>query len=269
MAQRFSLTGKRAVVTGGTKGIGRACAVEFLELGAAVFIVARDRDLLDKTVAEWAAKYPGRVFGQALDVSDPASREALAATVAAQWGALDILVNNVGTNIRKPTTDYTTDEYRRIMSTNLDSVFDCCRLFHGLLKAAGSATIVNIGSVAGVQSRRPLPAHGAHRAQPYAHGLGVRRHQGGAGAAHQEPRRGMEQGRHSRELVRAAPTATRRLTRSPALRLGTSTPRSPRACSASQSTWPRCWHRRPSTASAIRPKSAAWWPFCAWPRRRT
>lgn len=95
-------------------------------------------------------------MGQAADVSNAESRTALMAAVAANFGGgLSILVNNVGTNIRKPTVDYSEAEYDSIMNTNLKSVYILCQLAHPLLKAAapsvhGGSVLINIGSVAGV-----------------------------------------------------------------------------------------------------------------------
>src|ERR1700759_3173555 len=96
---KWDLKGKRALVTGGTKGIGKAIAAEFLELGAEVIIVARNEREVEELVKLWQAE--GRlVTGVAADVSKEEDRRRIEAAIAERWGALDVLVNNVGTNIR-------------------------------------------------------------------------------------------------------------------------------------------------------------------------
>lgn len=90
------------------------------------------------------------VHGCVADVSDSASRSALVAACSAAFGgSLDVLVNNVGTNVRKATVDYSEEDYRKVMSTNLDSAFAMCQLCHPLLKAAGGASVIFNSSVAG------------------------------------------------------------------------------------------------------------------------
>lgn len=126
-------------MTGGTKGIGRAVAQELLDLGARVVIVARS--------AGAATERGTHRF--AADIATPPGREAALSFALDTLGGLDILVNNVGTNVRKPTTAYTPEEYAHVMNTNLDSLWALSRAAHSALAAAGDASIVNIGSVAG------------------------------------------------------------------------------------------------------------------------
>ena len=146
---RWSLAGKRALITGGTKGIGRAVAEEMLSLGASVFITARNSAEVEAAVAQWRER-SFDASGAASDASDPAGRERLLAQVNSKWNALNVLVNNAGRNIRKRAIDYAPEEYRAILETNLISAFEICRLFHPLLRQSGDASVVNIGSVAGL-----------------------------------------------------------------------------------------------------------------------
>ena len=148
MTNRWNLTGRRALVTGATKGIGRAVAEELLHLGAQVLIVARDAADVAQTVADWAQQ--GLLAtGIAADVSTEAGRAAIFGQVQAQWQGLDLLINNVGTNIRKSFNDYTTAEYEHLFQVNLFSTLEMCRAAYPLLAAADQAAVVNIGSVAG------------------------------------------------------------------------------------------------------------------------
>jgi len=143
--ERWKLTGKRALVTGGTKGIGYAIAGELLALGAEVTITARTEETVTAVVAEWVAQ-GYNAHGVASDISTGEGRVKI---VAALGQSLDILVNNVGTNIRKSTLDFSMDEYETVLNTNLAGAFALSRDMHPLLAASGDACIVNIGSVAG------------------------------------------------------------------------------------------------------------------------
>src|SRR5689334_23554770 len=98
MNDRWSLARARAVVTGGTRGIGLAVVVELVELGATVLTTARSLDDLDPRLV--AARDGGRVHLVAADLATPGGRAALADAIPADWTSLDILVNNVGTNVR-------------------------------------------------------------------------------------------------------------------------------------------------------------------------
>ena len=129
--ERWSLQGKVALVTGATSGIGLAIAEEFVALGAEVIAVARDAG---------RAK-PGMRF-IAADVTRDAAK------IVEGIDRLDILVNNAGTNIRKPTAEYSDDEYEHLRRTNQDSAFAMCRAAYPALMASGDASIVNVVSVA-------------------------------------------------------------------------------------------------------------------------
>jgi tropinone reductase I len=146
---RFTLKDNRALVTGGTKGIGLAIAEEFLNFGARVTIVARNEGEVKKQVDEWQAQ-GHKAFGIAGDMSVSAGRKEALAFAVEKMGGLDSLINNVGTNNRKSTLEYTLDEYQALMATNLTSVFEMCQIAHEHLKVGGVGSIVNIGSIAGL-----------------------------------------------------------------------------------------------------------------------
>ena len=97
---KWRLDGKRAVITGGTKGIGLAVAEEILNLGGEVFIVARDQNLINQKLKEWKQK-DFKAYGFAADVSTKEGRNNLFKAINETWDKFEILVNNVGTNIRK------------------------------------------------------------------------------------------------------------------------------------------------------------------------
>lgn len=147
---RWSLHGKTALVSGGTRGIGRAVVDELASLGAAVHTCSRKEEELGERLKEWEAK-GFRVTISVCDLSVREQRERLIREVADRFGGkLDILVNNVGANIRKPTIEYSAEEYSFLMATNLESAYHLCQLAHPLLKASGSGSIVFISSIAGI-----------------------------------------------------------------------------------------------------------------------
>jgi Tropinone reductase 1 len=153
MASPWRLDGRTAVVTGATRGIGRAVAEELLELGAEVLIVARGSAEIQQTVNAWQ-KQGRNARGVSRDVTQPADRERLVKEVSNTWGRLDVLVNNVGTNIRKKALDYRTEEFDHIFQTNLVSVFELSRQLHPLLKAGTEPAIVHVSSVAALTHLR-------------------------------------------------------------------------------------------------------------------
>ncbi|XP_071675419.1 tropinone reductase homolog At5g06060 isoform X1 [Lolium perenne] len=147
---RWSLQGKTALVTGGTRGIGRAVVEELAALGAAVHTCSRKEAELGERLKEWEAK-GFRVTVSVCDLSVREQRERLVRDVGDRFGSkLDILVNNVGTNIRKPTIEYSAEDYSFVMSTNLESAYHLCQLAHPLLKASGAGSNVLITSIAGI-----------------------------------------------------------------------------------------------------------------------
>ncbi len=136
----WDLGGKRALVTGGTKGIGRAIAEELAALGAHVTIVARTAG----DVAATAAALHGA--GITADVANPADR---ARIVAAIPGPLHVLVHNTGTNVRKPLVEYDDATWERILAINLTSAILLSRDLHPVLRDAHGASVIHVGSVAG------------------------------------------------------------------------------------------------------------------------
>ena len=163
MSEKWLLKGKKAFISGGTKGIGKACTEEFLKLGAEVFIVARNEKLLNEQIKEYSFK-GFKVFGISADFSVPADREKAIKEIEKKWGTLDILVNNVGINIRKKSEEYSDEEYSFLIETNLNSVFDVCRKAYPLLKKSKQGNIVNVSSVSGMTMLRTGSIYGMTKA---------------------------------------------------------------------------------------------------------
>ena len=151
------------MVTGSSKGIGLAIAEELLQLGAEAIMVARtEKDLLD--AVQMFRKRGLKAKGMAGDITDGAFRTKLVRDVERKFSHLDILVNNVGTNIRKKLTEYTESEYRKIFETNLFALMEMARLCHPLLKKSGKGSMVNIASVAGSVDVKSGPPYGMTKA---------------------------------------------------------------------------------------------------------
>ncbi|MFM9836954.1 MAG: SDR family oxidoreductase [Cyclobacteriaceae bacterium] len=155
----WTLLGKKALITGGTKGIGLAIVKEFLELEADVLVVARDAKSIQGKV-----KHSANLFTMDGDVTDPIFRVKLIDQLQKNWGKLDVLVNNVGTNVRKKFADYTEEEYRKLFETNLFSLTEITRLAYPLLKKSGNASVINIASVAGSFDLQTGPPYGMTKA---------------------------------------------------------------------------------------------------------
>jgi NAD(P)-dependent dehydrogenase (short-subunit alcohol dehydrogenase family) len=140
------LTGKVAVISGGSKGLGRAMAVALAGAGAKIALVSRDREKLESVAAEVrAAGSEAAVF--TADVAKEADVERLPAEVKAALGGADILINNAGINIRKNLTDFTLDEWKSVQDTNVTSVFLMCRAFIPLMRGKGYGRILNMTSI--------------------------------------------------------------------------------------------------------------------------
>ncbi len=160
---RWNLANKKVLVTGGTKGIGRAVVGEFVQLGASVWFVARNEKDVQALVTEYQEQ--GKtVLALAGDVADRAFREQLIAAITDTWGKLDVLVNNVGTNVRKKFIEYTEAEYRQLFETNLFSLTEMCRLAFPLLQKSNRASVVNLASVAGSVDVQSGPLYGMTKA---------------------------------------------------------------------------------------------------------
>ncbi|XP_055831895.1 tropinone reductase homolog At5g06060-like [Solanum dulcamara] len=163
-SSRWSLNGLAALVTGGTSGIGHAVVEELAGLGAKVYTCSKTELELNEPMQDWAGRGI-QVKGSACDVACRDQRVKLMEKVSSEFdGKLNILINNVGTNIWKPTTEYTAEEYAHMMATNLESSFHMCQLAHPLLKSSGAGTIVSMSSVAGLVHVTGTSIYGATKA---------------------------------------------------------------------------------------------------------
>jgi Tropinone reductase 1 len=157
----IDFTGKKALITGASKGIGLEVAKLFVRLGGEVVICARGLDGLK--AAKESMSEPDLCHTLSADVSTKEGVEKLAKDCP--FKSLDVLINNTGINIRKRAEDFADEEVEQILSVNFLSVYRCCKAFLPLLKASsGVASVVNISSVAGVTHIPSGAAYGASKA---------------------------------------------------------------------------------------------------------
>jgi len=157
------LSGKVALITGGGTGIGRACALLFAHEGASVAIAGRRKPPLDAAVREIEAAR-GNALAAICDVTERGSAEAAVEAAIKQFGRLDILVNNAGAVV-VATVEQTSDEdWNRVLAVNLTGTFLVSRVALPALRKAGGGSIVNIGSILGMVSRKQRAAYSAAKA---------------------------------------------------------------------------------------------------------
>jgi len=142
----FDLTGRVAVVTGGSRGLGKEMALALSEAGADVVIGSRTIADIDKAAEDIAAATGRTVLALQLDVSDRAGVEAAVQTAVRKLGRIDILVNNAGINIRSPLGQVKDEDWHRVQQVNVSGVFYGCRAAAAHMVPAGYGRIINIGS---------------------------------------------------------------------------------------------------------------------------
>lgn len=142
----WNLTGKRALITGASKGIGKAINEEFMRLGAETIIVSRHQGEIENLSQQYCDDGHS-CTGVAADLGTDEGRKTVIEAVKDRWNRLDILVNNVGINIRKPTLEYEITDLRRIMAVNVESAFVLCLKLYPLLQKSQSPAVVNVSSI--------------------------------------------------------------------------------------------------------------------------
>lgn len=152
-----SLAGGTVVVTGASRGIGRAIAERMAEAGATVALWARDAGALREVATAIAAR-GGRAHEMVVDVADPSAVTHAAERVRAELPPVRVIVNNAGNVLRKPTAAITDDEWRRVLAVNLDGTFYVTRAFIPDVVATGGR-VINIASIAGREGTPLLAAY--------------------------------------------------------------------------------------------------------------
>jgi len=158
----FDLKGKVAVVTGGNGGIGLGMARGLASAGAQVVVVGRNEAKSREAVKDLEGR-GSRAFALAVDVGDEGAVTRMVEEVDRRCGRLDVLVNNAGTNIRKPPHELSLAEWSFVLNTNLTSAFLCSKAAYPLMKQAGSGKIINIGSMMSIFGTSFAPAYAASK----------------------------------------------------------------------------------------------------------
>ncbi len=158
------LAGKNAIVTGGSRGIGKAIAAAILDAGGNVVICGQSRKHLDEALKDLGPSGVGKLSGTIADVRSEQDVSALFAFADEQIGGLDILVNNAGIGIFKPVGELSVEEFRRVVDTNLTGVFQCCKQALPRFAQRGGGFVVNISSLAG---KNPFASGSAYNASKF------------------------------------------------------------------------------------------------------
>jgi NAD(P)-dependent dehydrogenase (short-subunit alcohol dehydrogenase family) len=159
----MNLSQKVAIVTGGTKGIGRGIAEALVREGVSVCISARKEDEITEATQALKKLGSGKATGLVCDVRDYGQVRSLFARVNAELGGVDILVNNAGIGIFSPVAEMSPEDFRAILETNVCGVFYCCHEAIPLMKQRGGGYIINISSLAGANPHPRMAAYNASK----------------------------------------------------------------------------------------------------------
>ena len=157
----FDLTGRTALITGGSKGLGYAMAAGLASAGADVMLVSRNADEAQSTAAGLARDFGRRAVAHAADVTVPAQVDAMLAAAERELGRVDILINSAGINIRGPICDLTPEQFGQVMTTNVTGTWLCCRAVVPGMRARKWGRIINLASalgLVGLAGRTPYTA---------------------------------------------------------------------------------------------------------------
>lgn len=163
-ASTFDLTGKTALVTGGSKGLGKAMARAFAEHGADVFICSRHQAELERAAAEIGDGLEGRVEWAVADLADAVQAEGLAQEATRRMGRIDILVNNAGTNAPQPIDEVDDEKWTTMMELNLTSAMRLSRALVPAMKAQGWGRVIHVSSVLGLGGKEGRNGYCASKA---------------------------------------------------------------------------------------------------------
>lgn len=157
----FDLSGKVAIITGGSKGLGLAMAEGLASAGANIMIVNRNQEEGEAAAARVAEGYGVKASAHATDVTIQAETEAMARATMDAFGRIDILINSAGINIRGAIDELSPDDFNKVMNVNVNGTWLCSRAVTPFMKAQGDGRIINIAStlgLVGLANRTPYTA---------------------------------------------------------------------------------------------------------------
>lgn len=157
----FDLTGRAAVVTGGSRGLGQAMAAGLASAGADVMLVSRNGREAEAAAAGIARDHGRRAIGRAFDVTVPEQVEGMLVEAEREFGRVDILINSAGINIRAPIAELTPAQFEQVMAVNVTGTWLCCRAAFPRMRARGWGRIINLASalgLVGLAGRTPYTA---------------------------------------------------------------------------------------------------------------
>ena len=148
--RQFDLTGRSAIVTGGSKGLGAAMAAGLASAGADVLLVSRNQNEVDDTARQIAADHGQKAIGFQADITHPDEVDLMVEKAVDEFGGVDILVNNAGVNIRGPIDELTYDEFLKVQDVNVNGVWLCSKAVVPHMKKNGRGRIIIMASTLGV-----------------------------------------------------------------------------------------------------------------------
>tara|TARA_R110002049_G_scaffold27321_2_gene93992 strand:- start:56354 stop:57127 length:774 start_codon:yes stop_codon:yes gene_type:complete len=146
----FDLTDRVAIVTGGSKGLGKAMAAGLASAGCQTVLISRTAGEVEQAANEIQRDHGVKSLGIAADVTNPQQIDAVMQQVAQDFGRIDILINNAGINVRGPIDELTLDDFRAVQQVNVDALWSACRSAVPLMKQNGKGRIINLASTLGL-----------------------------------------------------------------------------------------------------------------------
>ncbi|WP_266364791.1 SDR family NAD(P)-dependent oxidoreductase [Tellurirhabdus rosea] len=159
--KQFDLTGRAAIVTGGSKGLGLAMAAGLASAGANMLLVNRTADEGARAADELSRHYGIRALSFSADITDKDQTEAMARAAMEAFGRIDILINSAGINIRGPIDEISPADFEKVMRVNVTGTWLCCRAVTPYMKESGRGSIINLAStlgLVGLGNRTPYTA---------------------------------------------------------------------------------------------------------------
>ncbi len=159
--KQFDLSGKAAIITGGSKGLGLAMAAGLASAGANVMLVNRNAEEGAQAAKELSAAYKTKILSFSADITQADQTEAMAQAAMDAFGQIDILINSAGINIRGPIDEVTPEDFNKVIAVNVNGTWLCCRAVTPYMKKNGSGRIINLAStlgLVGLANRTPYTA---------------------------------------------------------------------------------------------------------------